>query len=150
MVRPNFFFSSPYRRVTSLTLVSLNVRGTNTIRCPRAGFNHSGKENVFNFLNGPMGFANAQRMVNYIRIFAEFMSQPEYVNVVPMFGIINEPRADIIGVDTLASLCVAVSTFVLGSVNTHPPAIWKFTMSSVPFRVLVKARAHSSQSAMVP
>ena len=55
-----------------------------------------------------MGFANAQRMLNYIRIFTEFITQPEYVNVVPMFGVINEPVISKIGMDTLASLCVPI------------------------------------------
>ena len=76
----------------------------NLIKPSRVGYNHSGKKNVINFLNGPMGLANAQRMVNYIRIFTEFITQPEYVNVVPMFGIINEAVAGTIGVATLASL----------------------------------------------
>lgn len=79
-----------------------------TVRCPRVAFNHSGKEGAFNFLNGPMGFANAQRMLNYIRILVEFFSQPEYVNVVPLFGIVNEALSGIIGVNTLTSLCVTV------------------------------------------
>lgn len=55
-----------------------------------------------------MGYANAQRMLNYIRIFAEFISQPEYVNVVPMFCIVNEALVGTIGKETLTSLCVAV------------------------------------------
>lgn len=58
-----------------------------------------------------MGLANAQRMVNYIRIFTEFITQPEYSNVVPVFGIINEALAGTVGTDTLASLCVAVLRF---------------------------------------
>jgi hypothetical protein len=37
-----------------------------------------------------MGIANAQRMLDYIRIITEFISQPEYANLIPMFGIINE------------------------------------------------------------
>ena len=45
------------------------------------------------FLNGTMGYANAQRTLDYIRIIAEFISQPEYSDVVTMFGILNEPRA---------------------------------------------------------
>ena len=53
-----------------------------------------------------MGYANAQRTLNYIRIFTEFISQPEYVNVVPMFGVINEPIVGVIGQGPLASLCV--------------------------------------------
>jgi hypothetical protein len=55
-----------------------------------------------------MGFANAQRMLNYIRIFTEFVTQPEYSNVIAMFGIVNEPLAGTIGTDTLMSLCVAL------------------------------------------
>lgn len=51
-----------------------------------------------------MGLANAQRTLDYIRIFAEFISQPEYSDVVPMFGILNEPRATLIGKDSIASL----------------------------------------------
>ncbi|KAJ7749874.1 hypothetical protein B0H14DRAFT_2982592, partial [Mycena olivaceomarginata] len=42
------------------------------------GYNHSGKLETISFLNGPMGFANAQRMLDYIRIIVEFISQPEY------------------------------------------------------------------------
>jgi hypothetical protein len=37
-----------------------------------------------------MGIANAQRLLDYIRIITEFISQPEYSDVVPMFGILNE------------------------------------------------------------
>ncbi|KAG8807447.1 hypothetical protein FRC17_004454, partial [Serendipita sp. 399] len=55
------------------------------------GWNHSGRLGPINFLNGVMGVANAQRTLDYIRILAEFISQPEYRNVIPFFGIINEP-----------------------------------------------------------
>lgn len=48
-------------------------------------------------LNGPMGYANAQRSLDYIRIIAEFISQSEYKDVVTMFGITNEPQASVIG-----------------------------------------------------
>ena len=51
-----------------------------------------------------MGLANAQRMVNYIRIFTEFIAQPEYTNVVPVFGIINEALSGTVGKESLASL----------------------------------------------
>lgn len=57
---------------------------------PTTGYNHSGKRGQVNFLNGVMGIANAQRMLDYIRIIAEFISQPEYKDVVQMFGVINE------------------------------------------------------------
>ena len=57
------------------------------------GWNHSGRLGTMSFLNGTMGYANAQRTLDYIRIIAEFISQPEYSDVVTMFGILNEPRA---------------------------------------------------------
>jgi len=55
------------------------------------GWNHSGKLGPINFLSGVMGVANAQRGLDYIRVIAEFISQPQYKDVVPMFGIMNEP-----------------------------------------------------------
>ncbi|KAG8852567.1 hypothetical protein FRC20_001484, partial [Serendipita sp. 405] len=64
------------------------------------GWNHSGKLGLngeFNFMRGVMGIANAQRAMDYIRILAEFISQPEYRNVVPFFGIVNEPLSNIQG-----------------------------------------------------
>jgi glucan 1,3-beta-glucosidase len=68
------------------------------------GYNHSGRYGQVNFLAGVMGFANAQRALNYIRIIAEFISQPEWANVVPVFGIVNEPSYTAIGSSTLRSL----------------------------------------------
>lgn len=68
------------------------------------GWNHSGRFGTTGFLNGPMGYANAQRSLDYIRIIAEFISQPQYKDVVPMFGIINEPQGNTIGQDALARL----------------------------------------------
>ncbi|KDQ20955.1 glycoside hydrolase family 5 protein [Botryobasidium botryosum FD-172 SS1] len=61
------------------------------------GYNHGGKLGIVNFMNGPMGFANAQRSLDYIRIITEFISQPQYKNVVPMFGIANEVLIPTIG-----------------------------------------------------
>ncbi|KDQ56457.1 glycoside hydrolase family 5 protein [Jaapia argillacea MUCL 33604] len=72
-----------------------------TIPGSQNGYNHSGKLGPINFLNGIMGIANAQRTLNYIRIITEFISQPEYQPVVPMFGIVNEPLLGIIGQDQL-------------------------------------------------
>lgn len=51
-----------------------------------------------------MGIANAQRSLNYIRIFTEFISQPQYRDVVPMFGIVNEAVVRTIGMDVVGSL----------------------------------------------
>lgn len=71
------------------------------------GFDHSGKGGVggqVNFLVGPMGLANAQRTLDVIRVITEFISQPEYTAVVPMFGLINEAQAARIGDDQITSL----------------------------------------------
>jgi len=56
-----------------------------------------------NFLNGNMGLANAERTLYYIRVLTEFISQPQYRNLVPMFGIINEALIGIIGQDQITS-----------------------------------------------
>ncbi|KZT18590.1 glycoside hydrolase family 5 protein [Neolentinus lepideus HHB14362 ss-1] len=72
-----------------------------TIPGSQNGYNHSGKMGGINFLNGIMGVANAERTLDYIRIIAEFIAQPEYQNVIPIFGIINEPLLGIIGQDEL-------------------------------------------------
>lgn len=69
-----------------------------------AGFNHSGKLGSINWLNGVMGLANAERSLDYIRTLTEFISQPEYVDLIPMFGILNEPFSQTIGKDQLESL----------------------------------------------
>ncbi len=50
-----------------------------------------------------MGIANAQRALNYIRIITEFISQPEYQDVVQIFGIMNEAVIGRIGRDELTS-----------------------------------------------
>jgi hypothetical protein len=55
-------------------------------------------------MNGVMGYANAQRTLNYIRTLTEFISQPEWKNVVQIFGVINEPLLSTIGRDELSSL----------------------------------------------
>lgn len=61
-------------------------------------WNHSGRlGHGPNFMNGVMGIANAQRTLNYIRILTEFISQPQYRDVIPFFGIINEALVGTIG-----------------------------------------------------
>jgi aryl-phospho-beta-D-glucosidase BglC (GH1 family) len=60
------------------------------------GWNHSGYGrgvDAINWLKGLMGIANAQRSLDHIRIITEFISQPQYAPLVPMFGIVNEPFA---------------------------------------------------------
>ncbi|KAJ7581427.1 exo-beta-1,3-glucanase [Mycena floridula] len=68
------------------------------------GWNHSGRLGTINMLNGSMGLANAQRSLDYIRVLAEFISQPQYRDVITMFGITNEPQGySTIGHDVLSS-----------------------------------------------
>ncbi|KZV83236.1 glycoside hydrolase [Exidia glandulosa HHB12029] len=54
--------------------------------------NHSGKQGRTAWMTSSMGLVNAQRSMNFMRGVAEFISQPEYKNLVPIFGIANEPQ----------------------------------------------------------
>jgi aryl-phospho-beta-D-glucosidase BglC (GH1 family) len=76
------------------------------------GFNHSGQHGPINFLNGVMGVANAQRALDHIRILTEFISQPQYANVVTMFSILNEPGQSTIGRDSIDSFNLQVHDMV--------------------------------------
>ncbi|KAI0653825.1 glycoside hydrolase [Cubamyces menziesii] len=67
------------------------------------GYNHSGKLGSINWMKGVMGLANAQRSLDYIRTIAEFISQPEWRNVVQMFGMVNEPYLHQIGENEVQS-----------------------------------------------
>jgi glucan 1,3-beta-glucosidase len=67
------------------------------------GWNHSGRLGSVNMLNGPMGLANAQRSLDYIRIIAEFILQLQYQDIVTMFGITNEPQESVVGLGQLSS-----------------------------------------------
>ncbi|KAJ6502951.1 glycoside hydrolase family 5 protein [Mycena vitilis] len=78
------------------------------------GYNHSGRLGQVNFLNGVMGYANAQRMLDYIRVIVEFISQPEYKDVVPMFGIVNEALLSTIGRDQLTSFYLEAHNMIRG------------------------------------
>lgn len=105
--------SSWISKVSSLslsTMISSSGRKLMAIeRSFYSGYNHSGRQGTINFLNGVMGIANAQRTLNIIRTVTEFISQPEYKNVVPMFSVLNEPYAATIGVDMLRHLYVPLS-----------------------------------------
>ncbi|KAF9002759.1 glycoside hydrolase superfamily [Cyathus striatus] len=67
------------------------------------GFNHSGKLAPVGFMAGNMGLANAQRTLYYLRVLTEFISQPEYKNLIPIFGIVNEALVGVIGIDQMTS-----------------------------------------------
>ncbi|KAF9053337.1 glycoside hydrolase family 5 protein [Panaeolus papilionaceus] len=66
-------------------------------------FNHSGKIGAVNWLAGNMGLANAERALYYLRVLTEFITQPEYQNVVVILGIVNEPLVSTIGLDAVTS-----------------------------------------------
>ncbi|KAG9095312.1 hypothetical protein FRC07_011112, partial [Ceratobasidium sp. 392] len=69
-----------------------------TVPGSQNSWNHSGRlGHGPNFMNGVMGIANAQRTLNYIRILTEFVSQPQYKDVIPLFGIVNEALVGTIG-----------------------------------------------------
>ncbi|KAJ7825010.1 hypothetical protein B0H13DRAFT_2681038 [Mycena leptocephala] len=68
------------------------------------GYNHS-----VNFLDGVMGYANGRYMLDYIRVLVEFISQHEYKDLIPMFGIVNE------------AYLPGIRRYVLTSFTQHDP-----------------------------
>ncbi|KAJ8517303.1 hypothetical protein ONZ45_g5473 [Pleurotus djamor] len=76
------------------------------------GWNHSGRLGDTNILYGPMGVANAQRTIDVIRVVAQFISQPQYKDVVTMFGILNEPQGNTVGQDALSRFYMEVYNVV--------------------------------------
>ena len=68
------------------------------------GYNHSGRLGSLNWLNGPMGLANAERSLDYMRIITEFISQPQWKDVIVIFSMINEPFMAKIGRPPVESL----------------------------------------------
>lgn len=72
--------------------INLPIEPFKTHTHTQNGWNHSGKQGNIGFMSGPMGIVSAQRTLNYVRTLTEFISQPEYQNVVPMFSILNEPK----------------------------------------------------------
>jgi len=78
------------------------------------GYNHSGKLGKINFLNGVMGIANAQRGLENIRILTEFISQPAYRDVIPIFGVMNEAVITTIGKDILSHFYLAAYKTIRG------------------------------------
>ncbi|KAH9464928.1 hypothetical protein MJO29_001403 [Puccinia striiformis f. sp. tritici] len=66
-------------------------------------WNHSGRLGTTGFLSGAMGIANAQRTLNYIRTLTQFISQPEFKRVIPMFSILNEPDVTLMSSKALVS-----------------------------------------------
>ncbi|KAJ7605280.1 glycoside hydrolase superfamily [Mycena polygramma] len=77
-------------------------------------YNPSDKLGEVNFLNGVMGYTHTRRMLDYIRVFVEFISQPEYTDVVPMFGIVNEALLSTIGRDQLTAFYLEAHNMIRG------------------------------------
>lgn len=67
------------------------------------GWNHSGRAGEINLMRGVMGIANAQRTLNYLRTFTQFISQPQYKDVVLMLGVLNEVRFEMTGAEAIRS-----------------------------------------------
>lgn len=44
-------------------------------------------------MRGKIGLANAQRTLDDIRVLTEFITHVEYQDLIPIFGIVNEPTA---------------------------------------------------------
>jgi glucan 1,3-beta-glucosidase len=65
-----------------------------------------------------MGVANAERTLYYIRVLTEFISQPEYVDLVPAFGIVNEALLSTIGLDSLTSFYLRAYDIIRGITGT--------------------------------
>ncbi|KAK4689910.1 glucan 1,3-beta-glucosidase, partial [Tremellales sp. Uapishka_1] len=78
------------------------------------GWNHSGKVGPVNWMYGVMGIANAQRHLEYIRSFTEFISQDGIKQVVPMFGLVNEVEADVVGMGVMESFYYQAYELVRG------------------------------------
>lgn len=55
------------------------------------GWNHSGKYGVVGWLNGTHGQTNADRTLDIVKNMTTFFSKPEWNNVAPIFGVVNEP-----------------------------------------------------------
>ncbi|WVW84155.1 hypothetical protein I302_106184 [Kwoniella bestiolae CBS 10118] len=83
-----------------------------TVPGSQNGWNHSGRQGTPNWLNGPMGLAHAQRSLDYIRTLAQFISQPEYSDVVQMFGFINEPNGNALSKGPIASFYVEAHNII--------------------------------------
>ncbi|KAH9477953.1 putative glucan 1,3-beta-glucosidase D [Psilocybe cubensis] len=85
-----------------------------TIPGSHNAYNHSGKMGQINFLYGVMGMANAQRTLNYLRIITQFISQPEYKDVVIIFGIMNEALVSQIGTEEIRAFYVEAYKIIRG------------------------------------
>lgn len=57
-----------------------------------------------NWLYGTMGLANAQQTLEVLRSLTQFITQPEYTNVVTLLSVVNEVQSETLSVETVLSL----------------------------------------------
>ncbi|KAI9470800.1 MAG: glycoside hydrolase superfamily [Benjaminiella poitrasii] len=55
------------------------------------GWNHSGRQGLVGFLDGPQGEINAASTTKIINEIVQFFNRPEWSNVVTLIGVLNEP-----------------------------------------------------------
>ncbi|CAK5275468.1 unnamed protein product [Mycena citricolor] len=85
-----------------------------TVPGSQNGNNHSGRLSPVNFLSGNMGLANAERTLYYVRVLTEFISQPAFRDLIPVFGIVNEALLGVIGIDALTSFYLQAHSMIRG------------------------------------
>lgn len=92
-----------------------------------------------------MGLANAERTLYYLRVLTEFFSQPEYRNLIPIFGILNEPLVNNIGMDQTTSFYLKAYDIIRnitglgegnGPVSTFTLEVWHFKIKIAWFSIL--------------
>jgi aryl-phospho-beta-D-glucosidase BglC (GH1 family) len=103
------FHAAPGSQVCYSLFASIRQQYADYGSLQKNGLNHSGKMGSINFLSGGMGIANVQRTLNYLRALTDFVSQPHYVNVVPMLCLLNEPMVGDIGMTQMKELYVEKS-----------------------------------------
>ena len=75
---------------------------------------------------GPMGIANAQRALEYIRIPTELISQPEYSNIIHLstFGIVNDAVIQTIRKDAISHFYLICFGTLLDMVQAMERTYW--------------------------
>lgn len=84
-----------------------------------------------------MGLANAQRTLYYIRVITEFISQPEYQDVIPIFGIVNEAVVGSIGINELTSFYLEAHTMIRTNITGLGAGHGPVRFNSIFFFLLV-------------
>lgn len=67
------------------------------------GWNHSGKAGLIGFLNGTEGEVNGERTLQIATEMIRFFDKPEWSNVVPIFGVLNEPAMMVLPAEKVKS-----------------------------------------------